>query len=164
MSTQAPQPLATGQSPTGQAVPAPTPQSSPQQTSQQPATPSSICLTVLLIEDDNLLIKMYKTKFETEGFKILTATDGEAGLKMALEQKIDFIILDMMLPKMSGLEVLTKIRQDPKGQNIPVVILSNLAQQEQAQQALKLGAKEFLLKANLTPSQVVAKIRQYLGK
>lgn len=147
-------------------------QPAPQVAIQQPATATqqagapqaSLDQTVLLIEDDPLLVKMYQTKFETEGFKVLTVSDGETGLKTALEQKVDFIILDMMMPKMSGLDLLTKLRQDPRGQSIPVIVLSNLAQQEQAQKAIQLGAKEFLLKANFTPSQVVAKVRQYLGK
>jgi len=145
------------QQPAGSAV--------PQQTlPQQVAEPQASCPTVLLIEDDSLLVKMYKTKFEAEGFRILTAGDGEAGLKMALEQKPDFIILDVMMPKISGLDVLAKLQQDPKGQAIPVIVLSNLAEQEKAQKALQLGAKDFLVKANLTPSQVVAKVRQYLEK
>jgi len=131
---------------------------------QQAVQPQASGPIVLLIEDDPLLIKMYKTKFEAEGFRVLTAGDGEIGLKMALEQKIDFIILDVMMPKISGLDVLAKLKQNPKGQAIPVIVLSNLAEQEKAQKALQLGAKEFLVKANLTPSQVVAKVRQYLGK
>lgn len=141
----------------------PVPQQAVQQTSEQTIKTAGKPV-VLLIEDDLLLVKMYKTKFLNEGFQILTAGDGEIGLKLALEQKVDFIILDVMMPKMSGLDFLSQLRQKPKGQNIPVIVLSNLAQQEKAKKALKLGAKEFLIKASLTPGQVVAKVRQYLGK
>ena len=123
-------------------------------------TPASV---ILLAEDDSLLANMYKTKFTKEGFQVLTAEDGETALKIALEQKVDLIVLDIMMPKLSGIDMLKKLRQEPKGAKIPVVVLSNLAQQKEAQEAIQLGVKEFLIKANLTPSQVVAKIKQHLG-
>ena len=119
---------------------------------------------ILLIEDDSLLIKMYKTKFTAEGFEVLVAEEGESGLKMALENPVSFIILDVMMPKLSGIEVLENLRQNPKGKAIPVIVLSNLDREEKAKKALSLGAKEFLVKANFTPTQVVEKVRKYLGK
>lgn len=119
--------------------------------------------TILLVEDDPLLSRMYQTKFTKEGYRVLLAEDGEAGLKIALEQRIDFLILDIMMPKLSGLDLLAKLRENPRGKTIPVIVLSNLAQQKEAEKALALGAKEFLIKANLTPSQVSAKVKQYLG-
>ena len=119
---------------------------------------------ILLIEDDSLLIKMYKTKFTAEGFEVIVAEEGESGLKMALENPVNFIILDIMMPKLSGLEVLETLRQHPKGKTIPVIVLSNLDQEEKAQKALQLGAKEFLVKANFTPAQIVEKVRKYLEK
>jgi len=118
---------------------------------------------ILLIEDDSLLIKMYKAKFIAEGFEVIIASEGESGLKMALENPVSFIILDVMMPKLSGLEVLEKLRQDPKGKIIPVVVLSNLDQEEKSKKAVQLGAKEFLVKANFTPAQIVEKVRKYLG-
>ncbi len=118
---------------------------------------------ILLIEDDSLLIKMYKAKFIAEGFEVIVAEEGESGLKMALENPVSFIILDVMMPKLSGLEVLEKLRQDPKGKIIPVVVLSNLDQEEKSKKAVQLGAKEFLVKANFTPAQIVEKVRKYLG-
>jgi len=118
---------------------------------------------ILLIEDDSLLIKMYQAKFIAEGFEVIIASEGESGLKMALENPVSFIILDVMMPKLSGLEVLEKLRQDPKGKIIPVVVLSNLDQEEKSKKAVQLGAKEFLVKANFTPAQIVEKVRKYLG-
>ena len=118
---------------------------------------------ILLIEDDSLLIKMYKAKFIAEGFEVIIASEGESGLKMALENPVNFVILDVMMPKLSGLEVLEKLRQDPKGKIIPVVVLSNLDQEEKSKKAVQLGAKEFLVKANFTPAQIVEKVRKYLG-
>lgn len=128
-----------------------------------PSQPKPVAPVILLAEDDSLLANMYKTKFIKEGFQVLTAEDGEIALKIALEQRVDLIILDIMMPKLSGIDMLKKLRQDPKGAKIPVVVLSNLAQQKEAQEAIQLGVKEFLIKANLTPSQVVIKVKQYLG-
>ncbi len=119
---------------------------------------------ILLIEDDPLLVKMYSTKFIMEGFKVLSALDGETGLKMAVENNIDFIILDLMMPRLSGLQVLEKLRQNPNKIDIPVIVLTNLARQEDNDKAMELGAKEYLVKANLTPTQVVEKVNLYLKK
>lgn len=117
---------------------------------------------VLLVEDDQLLIKMYKTKFESEGFEVLTADNGESGLKIAFEQQPSIILLDMMMPKMSGDEVLKKLKETPQTQAIPVIVFSNLSQEDEAQKVKALGAKEYLLKADLTPGEVVEKVKQYI--
>jgi DNA-binding response OmpR family regulator len=120
--------------------------------------------TVLFIEDDSLLLKMYKTKFEHEGFNVISALDGEEGLSAALGQNVDLIILDIMMPRLSGLDMLGKYRQDPKGKGVPVVILTNLTREEEMKRAKELGVKEFIVKADYTPSEVVRKIKDYLGK
>jgi len=117
---------------------------------------------VLIIEDDPLLIKMYKTKLINEGFEVLTASDGQEGLDLALAKIPDAIILDVMMPKLSGLDMLKMLSQDKSGSQIPVVIISNLSQQDEAQQAKKYGAKEYLVKANFTPKEVIEKVKQYL--
>jgi len=118
--------------------------------------------TILIIEDDPLLIKMYKAKLVSEGFEVLTAGDGQAGLDLALSKTPDGIILDVMMPKLSGLDMLRQLSQDPKGSKIPVIVLSNLSQSDEAQQAKTLGAKAFLVKANFTPKQVIERVKQYL--
>ena len=118
--------------------------------------------TILLVEDDPLLVNLYREKFEYEGLKFLVAEDGEKGLKLALEEKVDIIILDLMLPKLSGIDLLTQLRNSEKGQNIPVIVLTNLTQSQEAEKAVELGAKEYLIKADLTPSQLVAKIKRHL--
>lgn len=120
--------------------------------------------TVLLVEDDQLLINMYKTKFESDGFEVFMATDGAAGLTAASAHRPDAIVLDIMMPKLSGIEFLRELNKDDWIKGIPVIVLSNLSQQEEAKQALELGAKEYLIKATLTPGQVVQKIRNYLQK
>ena len=118
---------------------------------------------ILLVEDDPLLVKMYKAKFTNEGYGVIGALDGEAGLNLALKGGIDIIILDVMMPKLSGIDLLARLRQDDRGKDIPVLMLTNLTQEEEAKKALSLGAKEYLIKANLTPSQVVEKVRKYIG-
>lgn len=120
--------------------------------------------TVLLIEDDPFLIKMYREKFEIEGFNILTAEDGLEGLEKATESEIDFIILDILIPKLSGIDLLTKLRKDPRGSKIPVLVLTNLTQKEEEFKTTALDVKEYLIKSDYTPSQVVEKVRIYLGQ
>lgn len=127
-------------------------------------TPPAKGPVILLIEDDSLLSRMYKAKFNMEGFQVIVADDGEKGLKIATEQKVDFVILDIMMPKISGLDLLATLREHPQGKNLAVIVLTNLAQEEKTQKAMSLGAKEFLIKANVTPGQVVNKVKQYLTR
>ncbi len=130
-----------------------------------PATPVGkvVAKVLLLVEDDPLLVNMYHTKFATEGFQVFTATDGEVGLNLAQEHLPDIIVLDIMMPRLDGIEVLRALRQNPTLKNIPVLMLSNLSELAKQKEAMELGAKEFLIKANLTPTQVVAKIKQHLS-
>jgi len=112
---------------------------------------------ILIVEDDPVLLKMYTEKFSFEGFKVLNAKDGEEALTMALAEPIDIILLDIMLPRMSGTDFLEKFRESTKGKNLPVVALTNLAEDTERQKAMKLGVKEYLVKAMQTPEQVVEK-------
>jgi len=117
---------------------------------------------ILVVEDDPVLLKMYTEKFIFEGFKVLNARNGEEALKVTLANKVDIILLDIMLPRVSGTDFLEKLRQDPRGKNIPVVALTNLAEETERQRALELGVKEYLVKAMQTPEQVVEKMKKYL--
>lgn len=119
--------------------------------------------TVLLVEDDPLLIKMYKAKFANEGINLLVAEDGEAGLSVATSHRPNFIVLDVMMPKMSGLDLLEKLMQNQDTKNIGVIVLSNLSQEKESKRALELGAKEYILKASLTPKELIDKIKGYLS-
>jgi DNA-binding response OmpR family regulator len=119
---------------------------------------------ILLVEDDPVLSKMYTEKFKFEGFNVLSAGNGVDGLKMALSQKVDLILLDLMLPRLSGNELLAKLREDPKGKDITVIALTNLAEQGEKDRAMQLGAKEYLIKAMQTPEEVVNKVKAYLSK
>src|SRR3989344_312584 len=124
--------------------------------------PQKFQQVILIVEDDPVLLKMYTEKFSFEGFKVLNAKDGEEALSVALGEPIDIILLDIMLPRMSGTDFFEKFRQNPKGKNLPVVALTNLAEETERQKALKLGVKEYLVKAMQTPEQVVEKIKEFL--
>jgi len=119
--------------------------------------------TILLIEDDPFLVGMYKEKFIVEGFMVLTAEDGLQGLNLAGTNKIDLIILDILIPKLSGVDFLAKLRQDEKLKNIPVVALTNLSDAKDEEKVRSYGVKEYLMKSNYTPSQVIEVIRKYLS-
>ena len=119
---------------------------------------------ILIVEDDPVLLRMYTEKFTFEGFKVLNAHDGEEALTISSQGKIDIILLDIMLPKMSGTDFLERFRQTPDGKEVPVLALTNLTEQEEKDKALKLGVKEFLIKAMQTPEQVVEKIKSHLIK
>lgn len=117
---------------------------------------------ILLVEDDSLFVKMYEKKFAHEGIDLETAFDGEEGVQKAKEVKPDLIVLDLMLPKMAGSEVLKKIKDDPETNSIPVVVLTNLSTSaEEVNRCIQLGVKETLLKTDVTPGQVVEIIKKY---
>lgn len=118
--------------------------------------------TILIVEDDPVLSKMYTEKFKFEGFNVFTALNGEDGLQMAISQKIDMIILDLMLPRLSGSELLAKLRLNDKGKNVKVIALTNLAETEEKEKVLSLGALDYLIKAMQTPEEVVKKVKTYL--
>ena len=118
---------------------------------------------ILLVEDDSLMVKMYDLKFTHDGFSVAVALDGEEGLQKARAENPDIIVLDIMLPKMSGTEVLEKLKEDPTTRDKPVIVLTNLnVTEEDVAKCKDLGAKEILMKTDVTPQEVVDKIRQYL--
>lgn len=119
--------------------------------------------TILIVEDDPILLRMYSEKLNFEGFRVVSAKDGQEALKMSLEIAPSLILLDIMLPRMSGTDFLERLRQDPKGKNTPVIALTNLAEEEERQKSVKLGVKEYLVKAMQTPEQVVEKIKKYVS-
>lgn len=118
--------------------------------------------TIILIEDDPLLTKMYEAKFTSEGFRVLIAHNGQEGLELATSESADIVILDIMMPKLSGIDLLEKLRKSKKGKDIPVIILTNLTEKEEREKAIKLGVKEYLIKTNVTPGEIVEKIHKHL--
>lgn len=116
---------------------------------------------ILLIEDEEMLANMYETKFKNEGFNIKKALDGETGLKMALEDKPDIILLDIIMPKLDGFSVLRSLKDSVKTKDVPVILLTNLGQDEDVKKGTAMGAAGYLVKANLTPAEVVDKVKDY---
>lgn len=118
---------------------------------------------ILIVEDDTFLGGIYASKFEKEGFEVMTASDGEAGFKQAKKEMPDIILLDILLPKLDGFEVLEKLKADEHLRKVPVVLLTNLGQKEDVDKGLKLGAKDYLIKAHFMPSETVEKVKKILG-
>ena len=118
--------------------------------------------TILFVEDEMALQKTFKDVLEEEGYEIITALDGEVGLKLTKEKKPDLILLDLILPKLDGFEFLEKMKADPEIKNIPVIILTNLERAEDIERALELGATTYLVKANYSLKEVIEKVRKIL--
>jgi CheY-like chemotaxis protein len=118
---------------------------------------------ILIVEDDSFLRELIVKKLLNEGFEVVAAVDGEDGVaKATSEPNIDIMLLDLILPGIDGFEVLTKIKQNPQTNYIPVVILSNLGQKEDIEKGLKLGAKDFLIKAHFVPGEIVSKVKEII--
>lgn len=120
--------------------------------------------SVLLIEDDEMLHTMYTQKFNKEGYDVYSAYNGAEGLKMAEEKMPTVILLDIIMPKMDGFVALKKLRKNEKIKNIPVILLTNLGQEEDIRKGRELGADDYFIKANHTPQEVVAKVKNLLEK
>lgn len=119
---------------------------------------------VLLIEDEENQAWVYLHILEKYGFETLYAPDGEKGLELAAKEKIDCLILDLVLPKKNGYEILAALKSDPKLKEIPVIILSNLGQDFEIQKGFELGANEYLVKTNLQPDDLIQAIYRVLKK
>lgn len=117
---------------------------------------------ILLVEDDSFLLNMYSTKFEIEGYDISTAENGEIGLELAQETAPDIILLDIMMPKMNGFEVLKELKANPRTAKIPVIILTNINQKEDVDKGLSLGAVDYFIKAHFIPSEIVEKVEKVI--
>lgn len=126
------------------------------------ATPPRTKPTILLIEDDTFLAGMYVTKLTMEHFHVELATDGASGLAKAESGHPDLILLDILLPKMNGFDVLRRIKEHPELRSVPVILLTNLGQKSDVVQGLDLGAADYLIKAHFMPSEVVDKIKFHL--
>jgi len=117
---------------------------------------------VLLVEDDEYLVSIYATKFELEGFGVIKAADGVAGLKAAENELPDLILAYILMPKMNGFELLQELKKNPKTKKIPVVILSNLGQKEDIEKGLKLGAADYIIKVHLTPTEIFERVTKLI--
>ena len=119
---------------------------------------------VAIIEDDQAISQMYRIKFEAEGYEVETAENGELGLELVEKMKPDVILLDLMMPVMSGDEMLAKMRATPWGKNIKVIILTNRGEQEVPPQVKELNVSALILKADMTPRQVAEVVKTKLAE
>lgn len=117
---------------------------------------------ILIVEDDPFLLKMYAKKLQVEGFEVEIARDGEEGLLKLKSYMPDLVLMDVMLPKLNGLEAIDKAKADPQTKNIPILVLSNLSASADTETAVKKGAVGYLIKSDYTPSQVVGKVKEIL--
>lgn len=118
---------------------------------------------VLIVEDEMVLLELLRGKLEFEGYHTITAKDGEEGLQKIKAEKPDLVLMDIVMPKMTGFDVLKVLREDPILKKIPVIIISNSGQPSELETAVQLGAKDYLIKAEFNPQEVINKMRKYLS-
>jgi DNA-binding response OmpR family regulator len=119
---------------------------------------------IAIIEDDAAISQMYRFKFEAEGYTVETAENGKLGLALAESMKPDIILLDLMMPEMTGDEMLEKLRKTAWGKNTKVIILTNMGEQEIPDKVKQLGVSGVILKADMTPRQVADAVKEHLAK
>jgi CheY-like chemotaxis protein len=120
---------------------------------------------ILLVEDEEIMIDLLQRKLTREGYEVFVARDGEEGLKKMREMdpKPDLILLDIVMPKMGGFEVMEEMAKDEKLKNIPVIVISNSGQPVELDRAKKLGAKDWLIKTEFDPKEVLEKVKKQIG-
>ena len=116
------------------------------------------------MEDEQTLIKALNIVLLDEGFEVLSAGNGEAGIELAKKERPDLILLDIMMPKKDGFQVLRELKQDIQLASIPVIMLTNLGQEEEKEKSIQLGAQEYFIKAATDLNKLVEKIREILGR
>ena len=118
---------------------------------------------VMIVEDDASLSEIYSARFAAEDFQVVAAHDGEEALSMAVREKPDLIILDIMMPKISGFDVLDILRQTPETKDTKVIMMTALSQDSDRQRGAALGVNQYLVKSQVTLDDVVATAKQQLG-
>lgn len=118
---------------------------------------------ILLVEDDDGLANVYQTRLEAEGFVVKRVPNGEDALTVATEFRPDLILLDVMMPKVSGFDVLDILRNTPSTANIKIIMLTALSQETDKEKATKLGADDYLVKSQVVIADVVERIKHHLA-
>jgi CheY-like chemotaxis protein len=119
---------------------------------------------ILLVEDDMALRDIYSTRFMAEGYEVVTASDGEQALTVAVKEKPNLIVLDIMMPKISGFDVLDILRTTPETKDCKIIIMTALSQPTDVEKGKQLGADEYLVKSQVTLSDVVDKVKETLAR
>jgi len=115
---------------------------------------------ILLIEDEENLTDLYKMRFEQEGFQIIIARDGAQGVETAIKEQPDLILVDLVMPKMDGYQVLKELRSNDKTKTIKIYVFSNLGQKEEVDKGFHNGANGYLIKSSLTPTELVETVKK----
>lgn len=119
-------------------------------------------IRVLLIEDEKEVAELYKLKLTLDGYEVIVASSGQEGLAEAFKKEPELIFLDIKMPEMDGFEVLKKLRQSPKTESVPIIILSNFDEEDLIERGLTLGANEYLIKSQFTPEQISEKVKNWV--
>jgi CheY-like chemotaxis protein len=119
---------------------------------------------ILLIEDEEIMIDLLQKKLIREGYEVSVARDGEKGLEAVKKVKPDLILLDIVMPKMSGIEVMEEMVKDKELKKIPIIVVSNSGQPVELDRAQKLGAKDWLIKTEFDPQEVIKKVVKQIGE
>ena len=119
---------------------------------------------ILVVEDEKILSEMYEDKFSQSGFLAVVANSAEEGLELLKKEKPDLILLDILLPQENGIQFLDKMKDIPELSKIPVIVFSNYDDPETKKKAFDLGARDYLIKTNFTPTEIVEKIKDFLKK
>jgi two-component system, OmpR family, alkaline phosphatase synthesis response regulator PhoP len=119
---------------------------------------------ILLVEDEQIIIDLLQKKLTEEGYDVSVAKNGEEGIKMMQEEKPDLVLLDIVMPKMGGLEVMEEMQKDPDLKRVPIVVVSNSGQPVELDRAKRLGAKDWLIKTEFDPQEVIDKVINQIGK
>jgi two-component system phosphate regulon response regulator PhoB len=138
------------------------PNQTPPAAPPQPPAPSGPPKRILLVEDDDSLANVYLTRLQSEGFDIRRVNNGEEALATALNYHPDLVVLDVMMPKVSGFDVLDILRNTPETANLKVIMLTALSQDSEKQRAQSLGVDDYLVKSQVVIADVVDRIRQHL--
>lgn len=118
---------------------------------------------ILLVEDDEVLASVYRARLEMEDFEVMEVHNGEQALTAALKYRPDLMVLDAMMPKISGFDVLDILRNTPETMNLQIIMLTALSQESDRERAEKLGVDEYLVKSQVMISDVIEKVREHLG-
>jgi DNA-binding response OmpR family regulator len=119
---------------------------------------------IAIIEDDQAIREMYRIKFEAEGYKVAVAENGKRGLEIIQEMMPDIILLDLMMPEMTGDQMLAAMRKTDWGKNIKVVILTNVTKEEASENLETFGIEDYIIKAFYTPQQVIDMVENILKR
>ena len=117
---------------------------------------------ILIVEDDKMIATMYETKLKQSEYDVIIADNGSQGLDLAVKEKPDLVLLDVILPQMDGFSVLQELRLNPNTKETPIIMLTNLGTSEDQEKGKQMGATDYWIKAQMTPAQVSEKVNELL--